>query len=287
MNPQTLGVLLGLTLGCGLMLLVRPRGRARTRSRHHGHGLADLLAEAGMAEIPAHRLVAVSIGLAAVAWLVALGVSQSFAVSLAFAALASYLPTAVVRRRVHQRRTELSTVWPEVIDNIASAVRAGLSLPEALGQVGERGPEALRPAFRSFADEYRVTGRFGPALDTLKGQLADPVGDRVIEALRLAREVGGQDLGRLLRTLSVFLRDDLRTRGEIVSRQSWTVNAARLAVAAPWVLLALLALRPEAVDAYDSTAGLVLLVIGGAVSVLAYRLMLRLARLPIEERVLR
>jgi tight adherence protein B len=98
--------------------------------------------------------------------------------------------------------------------------------------------------------------------------------------------VGGHDLGRLLRTLAVFLRDDLRTRGEIVSRQSWTVNAARLAVAAPWVLLALLSLRPQAVEAYDSAAGLVVLFAGGAVSVVAYRLMLRLARLPLEARVL-
>ncbi len=227
-----------------------------------------------------------STALAAATFFFVLGVSQSWTVSLAFGALASYGPLALVRHRMRQRRAELGTLWPDVIDNIASAVRAGLSLPEALGQVGERGPEALRPAFRAFADEYRVSGTFGTALDGLKDRLADPVGDRVVEALRLARDVGGHDLGRLLRTLAVFLRDDLRTRGEIVSRQSWTVNAARLAVAAPWVLLALLSLRPQAVEAYDSAAGMVLLVAGGAVSVVAYRLMLRLARLPLEARVL-
>ena len=64
-----------------------------------------------------------------------------------------------------------------------------------------------------------------------------PVGDRVVEALRVAREVGGGDLGPLLRALSGYSRDDLRTRAELESRQSWTVNAARLAVAAPWVVL--------------------------------------------------
>jgi tight adherence protein B len=50
--------------------------------------------------------------------------------------------------------------------------------------------------------------------------------------------VGGGDLGRLLRSLSTFLREDARTRSELESRQAWTVNGARLAVSAhettPW-----------------------------------------------------
>ncbi|GMA85970.1 hypothetical protein GCM10025868_12200 [Angustibacter aerolatus] len=35
-----------------------------------------------------------------------------------------------------------------------------------------------------------------------------------MEALRIAREVGGTDLGRLLRTLAEFLRDEAATRSE-------------------------------------------------------------------------
>ena len=88
-----------------------------------------------------------------------------------------------------------------------------------------------------------MTGRFGECLDRLKERLADPVGDRVIEGLRLAREVGGGELGRLLRNLSGFLRDDARTRSELESRQAWTVNGARLAVAAPWVVLLLMSFQ--------------------------------------------
>jgi tight adherence protein B len=173
------------------------------------------------------------------------------------------------------------------VDNLASGVRAGLSLPEALAQLGVRGPESLRPAFSRFGEDYRASGRFGESLDRLKAMLADPVGDRVVESLRLAREVGGADLGRLLRTLSTFLREDARTRSELEARQTWTVNAARLAVAAPWILLALLALRPAAVRAYNSAQGFALLTFGAAVCVIAYRLMLRIGRLPSEERVLR
>lgn len=90
----------------------------------------------------------------------------------------------------------------------------------------------------------------------------------------------------MLRTLSEFLREDARTRGEIEARQSWSVNAARLAVAAPWVTLLLLSARQEAVQAYNSTEGLLVLAVAAGLSVVAYRLMLRIGRIPVEQRVL-
>ena len=118
-----------------------------------------------------------------------------------------------------------------------------------------------------------------------RASLADPVADRVIASLRIARDVGGSDLGRVLRTLSTLLREDARMRGEIEGRQSWTVSAARMAVAAPWVTLALLCTRPEAVQAYRTPAGAVVLVAAALVSVVAYRLMMRIGRLPAERRL--
>ncbi|MEO6885475.1 MAG: hypothetical protein ABI232_04195 [Jatrophihabitantaceae bacterium] len=65
------------------------------------------------------------------------------------------------------------------------------------------------------------------------------------------------------------------------------VSAARLAVAAPWIVLLLLGTRSSTLSVYDSKAGAVLLAAGAAVCVLAYRLMLRIGRLPDEARVLR
>ena len=208
-------------------------------------------------------------------------------VSLCFAAMAGYVPLALVRMRARRRRAVMRDLWPDAVDNIASAVRAGLALPEALSQLGQRGPEELRPAFRAFGEDYRTTGRFHECLDRLKERLSDPVGDRLVESLRIAREVGGSDLGRLLRTLSTFLREDARTRAELETRQGWTVNAARLAVGAPWIVLALMATRGESVHAYSTATGTAVLVVGAAVSLAAYRIMLRIGRLPEDERVLR
>jgi len=181
----------------------------------------------------------------------------------------------------------LRDLWPDAVDNITSAVRAGLALPEALSQLAIRGPEELRPAFASFAEDYRASGRFHDCLNRLKDRLADPVGDRLVESLRIAREVGGSDLGRLLRTLSAFLREDARTRAELETRQGWTINAARLASAAPWIVLAMMSFQRDSLQAFSSPAGVVILAIGAGVTVVAYRLMVRIGRLPEEERVLR
>jgi tight adherence protein B len=218
---------------------------------------------------------------------VMLAISRSPTIALAFGLISGYAPIGLVRYRGRQRQQELRELWPEVVDNITSAIRAGMSLPEALAQIGVRGPEQLRRPFLRFGEDYRATGRFTTCLDRLKAALADPTGDRIVESMRLARDVGGTDLGRLLRTLSAFLREDARTRAELESRQSWTVNAARLAVTAPWIMLGLLSLRPEAVSVYNSGAGLIVLAVGAAVCLVAYRLMLRLGRLPQDERVLR
>ena len=285
------GPLLGLLLGLGLLLVWRsgdrrPRRVARTTPTLHQR-TQDLLAQAGIEGVTPRQLAAASAGLGVVVLLLVLGTSQVPLIAALFGGFAALLPLLLVRRRRAQRTSELREVWPEAVDNLASGVRAGLSLPEALTQLGVRGPEQLRTPFRRFGEDYRATGRFGDSLDGLKATLADPVGDRVVEALRMAREVGGTDLGRLLRTLSTFLREDARTRSELETRQGWTVNAARLALAAPWILLLLLSTQPDAVAAYDTSAGAVVLLAGGGTSLIAYRTMLRIARLPTERRVLR
>ncbi|MDX6300545.1 MAG: tight adherence protein [Nocardioidaceae bacterium] len=283
-----MGVLLGLGFGVGLVLVwssftePRPRRGPSARSRR----TRDLLDRAGLPGTTVGGVWAVC-GLTAVVAFVAVEVvSHTATVAVAFGLLAGYLPIALLSGRAVRRSRELAEVWPEAVDNLASAVRAGLSLPEALTALGQRGPEPLRVPFVAFGIDYQVTGRFTDSLDRLKGRLADPVGDRVVEGLRVAREVGGGELGSLLRNLSGFLREDARTRSELESRQAWTVNGARLAVAAPWLVLLLLCFQSEVIARYASPAGVVVLASGAGLCLVAYRLMVRIGRLPQERRVL-
>ncbi len=285
-----MGAFLGLLLGLGALLIWHSGPRARPITIRPGWRFlrrrTERLRQAGVVGVTGGQVLALQALAGVLVALLVLVVAGSLAVAACFGAFAFFAPTVVVAR-LHERRVrEMREVWPEVVDNLASAVRAGMALPEAVSALAVRGPEPLRPAFDRFAADYRATGRFADCLGRLKDDLADPVGDRVCESLRLARDVGGTDLGRLLRTLSAFLREEAGTRAELETRQGWTVNAARLAVAAPWAVLLLLATQSTTLEAFDQPAGRALLVGGAVVSVVAFRLMLRIGHLPVERRVL-
>jgi tight adherence protein B len=88
-----------------------------------------------------------------------------------------------------------------------------------------------------------------------------------------------------LRELADQVRRDRNLRREVEAKQSWVRVAARVGVAAPWVVLVLLSLRSEAANAYNSSAGITLIVCGLALSVVSYRLMLSLGQVPPTQRV--
>lgn len=290
---MTDGAFVGLVLGLGLLAIWwsawEEDGEAApgTRGRRILARVEEDLIRVGLGSVPVVAVPVVSAGLGLLTAAAIWAISQATVPSLSLGAVTTGLPPVVLRTLASRRTVALRDVWPEAVDHVGSAIRAGMSLPEALGQLGERGPEELRPMFEDFARDYRASGDFSSALDRLKIRLADPVGDRVVEALRITRDVGGTDLGVLLRTLSAFLREDARTRAEIEARQSWTVNAARLALVAPWIVLALMSTRPQAAEAYDTSAGLAMILIGAVVSIGAYAVMRRIGRLPDDERVLR
>lgn len=289
----------GLLIAAGLLLLLprqagraavpgepAPAGRPGVLARAVARGRDDLV-RAGLRSRGGTRLAAGTLLLGVLGGVATLALTRVGTIALAVGLATAALPYGMVRHRARASRARLRESWPDVVDDLTSAVRAGLSLPEALAQLARRGPRELRPAFAAFERDHRTGARFDVCLDRLKGALADPVGDRLVESLRISRAVGGSDLGRLLRTLSAFLRQENRTRAELETRQGWSINAARLAVAAPWLVLLMLASQPGSLAAYGSPAGGALLAVGGAGSALAYVLMRRIGRLPTPQRVLR
>ncbi len=280
-------VIAALLMAAGALLIASPWLWPRSdppRERREVGALADLLARAGLSTVSPVVLVVVMLVLALVAAGAVLVVVPVLPLVPVAAVVAGVLPIVGLRARAAARRRSLRGVWPDVVDHLVSGIRAGLGLPEAIGALGETAPEAVRGPFRQFRREWTSTARFGDSLDGLKTALADPVADRIIETLRMAREVGGTELPGVLRSLAQYLRSDAAVRAEVDARQSWVRNAARLGVAAPWIVLLLLGTRPEAAAAYNSPTGAALIVGGLAATLVAYRLMLALGRLPEEGR---
>lgn len=282
--------LVGLVMGVGWVLILSALFGAPVFSPPAPRwypAWADQVTRARITGLTPLRLVGVSTASMLIIALLVYAWTGVAAVAVIVSAICAPVPQMLVAARARAWAKKSREAWPEVIDSLVSGVRAGAGLPELLAELGETGPEELRPAFAKFALDYRAEGRFDTALTRLKGRLADPVADRIVEALRLAREVGGADLSVLLRDLGVLLREDARVRGELEARQSWTVNAARLAVVAPWLVLVMISAQPRAAAVWNTPAGILILVSGAGVCVVAYLAMRAVGRLSSDPRTLR
>ena len=180
--------------------------------------------------------------------------------------------------------TEQTGFWPGLIDHLRSAVRSGAGVSDAVVYLVDRVPEEMRPAFQHFHEALDHGSSVDQALRGVKTELADPVGDRVIEALRLAHDVGGSDLPVVLDSLQHSVRADIAVREDARAKQAWIRAASRLGVAAPWLVLIVLSGRDETVEAYSSATGVGLVLAGALVSTLAFRAMATLGSLPSQRR---
>ena len=276
-------LLVGAMLGAGVLLVLSPwlwPARPAATAPAEPSALARLIGEAGFAERARPRTVlasAVLVGAiaAALAWLV----FPTLPLWLLVGVVGAYAPVAWLQSRARRRAKERRGLWPDVCDLLVSSVRAGMSLADAVASLAVSGPERLRPDFVRFARDVSASGHLDAALAGLKARLADPIADRIVETLRMAREVGGTELVPTLRALGASVRADATLRAEVEARQSWIRAAAVLGAVAPWVILGLLALRPEAAAAYGSPQGIGLILGGAVVTVVAFRLMLRVGRL--------
>lgn len=282
-------LVLACTLALGVLLVASPllwptRGRVEREPFGPVRVARERMRQAGLrtVSLPVFATVSVVIGLALGALVFAIVPVAALAVVAGVAAM--LIPSVVVSGRARAQRRAYRAVWPDVVDHLVSTTRSGIALPDGVASLAHIGPTATRETFANFESEYAVTGHFGTSLDELKDQLSDPTADRILETLRMSRDVGGSELPSVLRALAAHLREESAIRGEVEARQSWVMNAARLGAIAPWIILLLLATRPEAAAAYNSPAGAGIIIGGLICTFVAYRLMMALARLPEERR---
>lgn len=281
--------LISMAAAAGLLLMFQgmttPRSGA-TRLRRHG-SLDALTAEAGWPRGGAGHLALVCVGFGSVGVLVTQMLTGGGLLALAAGVGAARIPLAHAKTRRRRRRAALARCWPDALAGIISGIRAGMALPECCSALASSGPAELRPAFESFSRTYSATGSFAAGLRRLRDELQEPIADRVVSVLLMTNEVGGNDIVRVLRATSDMVREDGRIRDEVQARWSWTIAAARVAAAAPFLVLTAMSLRPEGAAAYASQAGMTTVAVGIAATGAGYRLMLHAARLPDDQRLAR
>ena len=219
------------------------------------------------------------------AFLVGTFFSHSLLIAIAFALFIALFIFIAQQKSESKRHSAIHGACPEMIDILISGVQSGLSLNESLTGLSQRGPEIFKVEFQRFAENLYSQGNFSKALIEVKESIAHPSFDQVIEALLIARELGGAELLTILRLLGKFIREELSLRREIEVKQNWIKNSAHLSAAAPWILLLLLSTQPSTTEAFSTATGVLILGAGLAITAIAYLWMNSLSRIPVPTRI--
>jgi tight adherence protein B len=242
------------------------------------------LQQAGVAVTP-RQFWAGSIGVGVIAFLVIDLLTGTPLIALVPAGAVALLPRAYFARRRAARLRRVQEAWPDGLRDVLASISAGRSLTQALTSVATTGPVALEEAFARFPLLARMLGTV-PALEIVKEELSDPVSDRVLEVLVLAHERGGAIVSEILGDLVVATTKDLKVLDEIETEGLEMKINARAVLVMPWFVLVALTLRDGPFrDFYQSPAGLLVVVVGAALSAFGAWLIGRLSRRQTEQRV--
>jgi tight adherence protein B len=183
--------------------------------------LRERLVQAGLQDVRLVEFVAVVLVLGAVGGGAALAVFGHGPAAAAIAVATASVPVTSARARRRARRELAREAWPQMLEELRlQVVSLGRSIPQALFDVGARGPAELRPAFEAARREWAIATDLERALDVLRSRLADPTADAVCETLLIAHEVGGTDVDRRLQALIDDRIQDLQGRKDARSKQA-------------------------------------------------------------------
>ncbi|MGH9214556.1 MAG: type II secretion system F family protein [Acidimicrobiales bacterium] len=295
-----IGILVTLGAACGTYFLYTavamgwcgfPGWRSLAeRSRAVGNGrVRDWMVQAGIAEQRPAELA----GLAAVVAVAGgfLGVAifgAAWPAAVMAVAVGVGWPLASCRARRERTRAAAQEAWPALIDEIRIlTANLGRSVPQALFEAGARAPAELRPAFEAAQREWLLSFDLERTVAVLKSRLADPTADAACETLLVAHQVGGADLDRRLEALAADRQLDVQGRKDARARQAGVRFSRRFVLLVPAGMALVGAAIGTGRDAYRTSWGQAMVVVGVGVIVGCWAWAGRLLRLPVDERVWR
>lgn len=177
------------------------------------------------------------------------------------------------------RRPSAPVHWPQFIDDVASGIRAGLSVPIATFEAGQRLSHPYPTVFGEWHSCWLQGIGFESALAGLRTTIDCAPFDQFAQTMDIAHRQGGRAVATLLSQLARNVRAQEQLVHEVRGRQSVTVTSAKVAVAAPWVVLGVTAARPEVRHTYMTSTGLWVLIVVAVICVFSYIAMRRMAEI--------
>jgi tight adherence protein B len=207
----------------------------------------------------------------ALAGLAAVLYTKNPAIAWAALVIGGVLPYSVVSYRRQKRFEKFEELFPEAIDTLARAVRAGHAFTTALEMISNEVTEPLSGEFRKLYEEQKFGMPVRDALMNLTERVPLVDVKFFVTAVMLQRETGG-NLAEILDNLSYVIRERFKIQRQVrVHTAQGRLTMALLMAMPPTVVAILLVFSPDFVKPlfYDPI-GHALLVVSIALQTVGY-----------------
>jgi tight adherence protein B len=130
--------------------------------------------------------------------------------------VAGSLPILWARNKKHRRITTFERLFPDALDMLVSALRAGLAFTTAAQVVADESPDPVAREFAILAEENRLGLDLKDALRNMGERVESAELHLFVTAVALQRVTGG-NLSEVLENTAAVIRDRFRILGDVRS----------------------------------------------------------------------
>ncbi|OFW40814.1 MAG: hypothetical protein A3J29_00600 [Acidobacteria bacterium RIFCSPLOWO2_12_FULL_67_14b] len=186
--------------------------RLLSRSRA-GSGLGRLIEQSGIKTTPSAMVMFSLCAAAGLGLLAALFVRQPFA-GPAIGALGAFAPFAWLKQKRSTRLKRFEEQFPEALDVLSRAIRAGHAFQTALGMVADEMPAPVGPEMKKTFDQQNFGLPLREALNELSERVSILDVRFFVTAVLIQRETGG-NLSEILDNLAHVVRERFKIQRQV------------------------------------------------------------------------
>jgi tight adherence protein B len=183
------------------------RGQSKTKR------LQDLIDQAGL-KITVGALLAGSAALGALAFYIAQQIGAWTILALGAGVLAAFVPVNLVKYKRTLRMRKFEEQFPEALDLLGRALRAGHAFTTGIEMVASEMPDPIGPEFRILHDQQNYGMPMPDALRLFAERIAVLDARFFVTAVMIQRESGG-NLSEVLDNLAKVMRERFRVKRQI------------------------------------------------------------------------
>jgi tight adherence protein B len=222
------------------------------RGTDAGSWLAKLIEQSGVGTTPG-AIVIISVGLCALFGLMGIVFVRRWEAALAAAIVGLVLPIGFLRFKRTQRMKKFEEMFPEALDLLSRAIRAGHAFQTAMGMVADELPPPVGIEFKKSFEQQN----YGLPLKEALNQLSDrmPLMDVrfFVTAVSIQRETGG-NLAEILDNLANVVRERFKIVRQVRTHTAHGRFTGYVLLALPAALaVALSFISPEHIRALFTT----------------------------------